>query len=74
MPTNRLFQLGSRVANTLFGKPWGIPRPQDGTGTTTQPEPQRPDPTKVVPISDDDPLELLQQAGDDIEDCALAAT
>ena len=36
--------------------------------TTTQPTaPERPDPTKVVPIAEPDPLELLQNPGDEIK-------
>ncbi len=41
--------------------------PQTAPLTTTQPTvPERPDPTKVVPIDEPDPLELLQNPGDEV--------
>lgn len=42
--------------------------PQTAPPATTQPAvPERPDPTKVVPIEEPDPLELLQKPGDEIK-------
>ncbi len=41
--------------------------PQTAPPGTTQPTPERPDPTKVVPIDEPDPLELLQNPGDEIK-------
>jgi hypothetical protein len=41
--------------------------PQTAPPGTTQPEPEHPDPTKVVPVDEPEPLELLQTAGDEIK-------
>ena len=41
--------------------------PQTAPPGTTQPEPGRPDPTTVVPAAEPDPLELLQNPGDEIK-------
>lgn len=41
--------------------------PQTAPPGTTQPAPEHPDPTKVVPVDEPDPLELLQSAGDEIK-------
>ena len=42
---NRLFS----AVSTLFGRPWGIPRPQDGTGTAPLPGPQSRNPISPNP-------------------------
>ena len=60
---NRVFDFGRRVvttASTLFGRPWGIPRPQDGTGTA----PQAPSPN-LNPISPKSPYVPPFQLKDD---------
>ena len=41
--------------------------PQTAPPGTTVPEPVRPDPTKVVPIAEPEPLDLMQQPGDEIK-------
>lgn len=41
--------------------------PQTAPPGTTEPTRERPDPTKVVPIAEPDPLELLQKPGDEIK-------